>query len=241
VGKTKRRKKKDETSGSGGNSAGGISGGFKSKGLNVEEAEGRKKSVLREYAEAIIIAIILALLIRTFIVQAFKIPSGSMIPTLLVGDHILVWKIIYGIKIPFTDQYLIEFGDPKKGDIIVFKFPKDEEKDFIKRVIGEPGDTIEVRDKEVFLNGKPLEEPYAIHQESHILPREFQPRDNYGPIEVPPSSYFVMGDNRDHSLDSRFWGFVDHNKIKGRAFIIYFSWNGEDSWIRWDRLFSLVS
>jgi len=207
----------------------------------VEEVEERKKSVLREYAEAIIIAIILALLIRTFIVQAFKIPSGSMIPTLLVGDHILVWKIIYGVKIPFTDQYLIEFGDPQKGDIIVFKFPKDEEKDFIKRVMGVPGDTIELRDKKVLLNGKRLKEPYAIHQEPHIMPGEFQPRDNYGPIEVPPHSYFVMGDNRDHSLDSRFWGFVDRNKIKGRAFIIYFSWNGEDSWIRWDRLFSLVS
>lgn len=207
----------------------------------MEKVEERKKSVLREYAEAIIIAIILALLIRTFIVQAFKIPSGSMIPTLLVGDHILVWKIIYGVKIPFTDQYLIEFGDPQKGDIIVFKFPKDEEKDFIKRVMGVPGDTIELRDKKVLLNGKPLKEPYAIHQEPHIMPGEFQPRDNYGPIEVPPHSYFVMGDNRDHSLDSRFWGFVDRNKIKGRAFIIYFSWNGEDSWIRWDRLFSLVS
>ncbi len=207
----------------------------------MKENEEKKKSVLREYAEAILIAIILALLIRTFIVQAFKIPSGSMIPTLLVGDHILVWKIIYGIKIPFTDRYLIHFQDPEKGDIIVFKFPKDEGKDFIKRVIGVPGDQIEIKDKKVYVNGELSDEPYAIHREPHIMPEEFQPRDNHRPITVPPNSYFVMGDNRDQSLDSRFWGFVDYNKIKGRAFIIYFSWDGQESWIRWNRLFSLVT
>lgn len=200
----------------------------------------KRKSVAREYAEAIIIAIILALLIRTFIVQAFKIPSGSMIPTLLIGDHILVWKISYGIKIPFTDTYIIEFGSPKKGDVIVFKFPKDEKKDFIKRIVGEPGDTIEIKNKNVYVNEKLLVEPYAIHKEPNIIPEEFQPRDNFSLVQVPPDSYFVMGDNRDHSLDSRFWGFVNKNKIKGRAFIIYWSWNGVDSWVRWDRLFDGV-
>jgi signal peptidase I len=132
---------------------------------------------------------------------------------------------------------LIHFGKPKRGDIIVFKFPKDESKDFIKRIMGEPGDTIEVRNKQVFVNSKPLNEPYTIHQDPTMIPEEFQPRDNYSVTKVPPDSYFVMGDNRDQSLDSRFWGFVKLEKIQGKAFIIYWSWDGQESWVRWNRLF----
>lgn len=200
----------------------------------------RPRSAVREYAEAIIIAILLALFIRTFIIQAFKIPSGSMIPALNIGDHILVNKFLYGTRIPFTDTILLPIRHPRRQDIIVFKYPEDESKDFIKRVIGEPGDTVEVRQKEVYINGQRLVEPYIIHKESSMLPSEFQPRDNFGPVVVPEESYFVMGDNRDQSLDSRFWGFVKVRKIRGKAFIIYWSWDGEDTWVRWKRIGKLI-
>ena len=204
----------------------------------------RSKSVVREYAEAIIIAILLALVIRAFVVQAFKIPSGSMKPTLLVGDHILVSKFIYGIKIPFTDKELVHFSNPKRGDIVVFEYPVDPTKDFIKRVIGLPGDTVRIHDKQVFVNDKPLDEPYAVHSDDKILPASVSPRDNMGPIVVPPHSLFVMGDNRDESYDSRFWKFVNIDALKGKAFIIYWSWNGDghftlnpnESYIRWNRI-----
>ncbi len=199
----------------------------------------KKKSVIREYAEAIVIAVILALVIRTFVVQAFKIPSGSMIPTLNIGDHILVNKFIYGVKTPFTDKILIPAWKPKRGDIIVFKYPVNEKKDFIKRVVGLPGDAIEIRDKKVLINGQPLIEPYIIHQDPAIFDEE-QKRDNSGVIKVPEESYFVMGDNRDQSLDSRFWGVVKLNKIKGKAFIIYWSWDGDHSWVRWRRIGTLI-
>ncbi|MFQ5455388.1 MAG: signal peptidase I [Nitrospirota bacterium] len=200
----------------------------------------RKKTILREYTEAIATAILLALFIRTFVVQAFKIPSGSMIPTLVVGDHILVNKFIFGIKIPFTDTSLININKPERGDIIVFKFPEDESKDFIKRVIGKPGDTIEIKNKLLYVNNKLMHESYIRHNDNVILQREYQPRDNFGPITVPPESYFVMGDNRDQSLDSRFWGFVKFNKIKGKAFLIYWSWDGKDRWVRWERIGELI-
>ena len=163
----------------------------------------------------------MALIIKAFIVQAFKIPSGSMIPTLKIGDHILVNKFIYGVKIPFTDRIVIPFKMPQRGDIIVFKFPEDEKKDFIKRVVGLPGDTLEIKEKMVHINGKSLEEQYAAHSDPMVYPGAIQPRDNYGPIVIPEDSYFTMGDNRDFSLDSRYWGFVKLNKIKGKAFIIY--------------------
>ena len=199
------------------------------------EKETRKKHFVREYAESILIAIIMALIIKAFVIQAFKIPSGSMIPTMLIGDHILVSKFIYGTKLPFTDKIIIPMKKPSRRDVIVFKFPEDESKDFIKRVIGLPGDTVEVREKIVYINGEPLEEPYAEHGDKMVYPAGIQPRDNFGPVVVPEDSYFVMGDNRDFSLDSRYWGFVKLNKIKGRAFIIYWSWNGEDRWVRWER------
>jgi signal peptidase I len=200
----------------------------------------RKKHILREYGEAILIAVILALFIRTFVVQAFKIPSGSMKPTLLIGDHILVNKFIYGVKIPFLNFTLIPIKDPRQGDIVVFKFPEDPKKDFIKRVVAVPGDKVQIRNKKVYINDKPMEDPYGTHLDPHFIPAGARPRDNLGPVTVPPDSFFVMGDNRDHSYDSRFWGFVDLSAIKGKAFIIYWSWNKENSGLRWRRLGSLI-
>ncbi|OGW13871.1 MAG: signal peptidase I [Nitrospinae bacterium RIFCSPLOWO2_12_FULL_45_22] len=205
-----------------------------------EKEQAIKKSVYREYLEALAYAIVLALFIRAFVVQAFKIPSGSMIPTLQIGDHILVNKFIYGIKIPFTDKKLFTFKEPKRGDIIVFRYPGDEDRDFIKRAIGLPGDTIEIRDKQVSINGKPLKEPYAIFNEHNILGNSGYSRDNYGPVKIPPHHLFVMGDNRDNSMDSRFWGFLDESKVKGRAFIIYWSWDSNDHWVRWRRIGDLL-
>jgi signal peptidase I len=199
-----------------------------------------KKSALRENIEAIIIAVILALFIRTFVVQAFKIPSGSMKETLQIGDHILVNKFIYGVKMPFTQETLISLKDPKRGDIIVFKFPEDPDKDFIKRVVGLAGDVIEIRDKQVFVNNEPVKYEQAVHKDSRIIPGNIQPRDNFGPETVPPDSLFVMGDNRDHSYDSRFWGFVNLKAVKGKAFIIYWSWDRDKFGVRWDRLGDLL-
>ncbi len=199
-------------------------------------ANRRSKPVLQEYGEAILVAIVLALLIRTFIVQAFKIPSGSMIPTLSIGDHILVNKFVYGIKLPFTDRYLVRLGDPKRASIVVFKFPGDETKDYIKRIIGLPGDRVEIRDKRVYISGEPLEEPYAVHSDFQIHPAGNDPRDNFGPFEVPRDSYFMMGDNRDNSNDSRFWGTVQRNKIRGRAFIIYMSCSTKERDQIWGRV-----
>jgi len=199
-----------------------------------------QKSRLREYVEAFVIAVVLALFVRTFVVQAFKIPSGSMIPTLLIGDHILVNKFVYGIKLPFTNMTLIPVGRPRRDDVIVFKYPQDETKDFIKRVIGLPGDRVEVRHQQVYVNDHPLSEPFAVHQEGVTPETETRPRDEFGPVTVPTDSYFVMGDNRDHSLDSRFWGFVSSDKIKGRAFLVYWSWDGLGEWVRWERIGKVV-
>jgi len=195
-----------------------------------------KKSVIREYAEAIIVAVVLALIIRSFVVQAFKIPSGSMEPTLLVGDHILVNKFLYGIKVPFTDMRLFPIHDPQRGDIIVFVYPVEPDKDFIKRIIGLPGDTVEIKDKQVYVNGQPLEDPHGFHAEKTMFPPNVQPRDNFGPVRVPPGDYFVMGDNRDRSYDSRFWGFVKRSAIRGKAFIIYWSKKNHFYNVRWNRL-----
>ena len=199
-----------------------------------------KKHVIREYAESIVIAVVMALIIKAFVIQAFKIPSGSMIPTLKIGDHILVNKFIYGTKLPFTDRIIIPLKRPNRGDIIVFKFPDDEKKDFIKRVIGLPGDIVEIKGKGVYINGSPIDDSYAVHSDPMVYPSGIQPRDNFGPLTVPQDSYFVMGDNRDFSLDSRYWGFVKLNKIKGKAFIIYWSWNGEERWVRWNRMGMLI-
>jgi len=205
-----------------------------------ESAVLTKKNIFREYGEAILIAVILALFIRTFVVQAFKIPSGSMKPTLLVGDHILVNKFIYGIKIPFSDITLIPFKEPKRGDIVVFKFPEDPKKDFIKRVIAVEGEKIQIRNKKVYIDDKPIDNPYGTFLDPHSIPGGAQPRDNLGPVTVPPDSFFVMGDNRDHSYDSRFWGCVKLSALKGKAFIMYWSWDKENSGVRWRRLGRLV-
>jgi len=196
----------------------------------------KPKSKVYEYAEAILIAILIALFIRTFVVQAFKIPSGSMIPTLQIGDHILVNKFIYGVKIPLLRTTLIPLMEPKRGDIVVFIYPEDRSKDFIKRLIAVAGDTVEIRDKKILLNGKPYEDPHGVHTDEVILPSSMQKRDNFGPVTVPEGSIFVMGDNRDHSYDSRFFGFVDLKDVMGKAMIVYWSWNGEENTVRWGRM-----
>jgi signal peptidase I len=197
-----------------------------------------KKSLLWEYVEAIITALILALLIRTFVVQAFKIPSGSMIPTLLIGDHILVNKFLYGTQIPFSDKKILILREPEKGDIIVFKYPENPTKDFIKRVIATEGDTIEEKNKIVYVNGEPVVETYAYHYDP-TMRSDSDKRDTFGRILVPKDKIFVMGDNRDHSYDSRFWGFVDRKEVKGKAFIIYWSWD-PDKWVRFNRIGRLI-
>ncbi|WP_339134619.1 MAG: signal peptidase I [Candidatus Electrothrix sp. GW3-4] len=199
----------------------------------------RHKSTAREYTEAIVIALILALFIRTFIVQAFKIPSGSMLQTLLIGDHILVSKFIYGIKNPFTGAVLLPIKSPKRGDIVVFKYPKDPKLDYIKRVIATAGDTLEIKNKKVFINGAPPEDHYGEFRDAHILPPSEGPRDNFGPVTVPAGHIFVMGDNRDNSYDSRFWGFVNLEAVRGKAFIIYWSWDVKKSLLSWERLSSV--
>jgi signal peptidase I len=215
---------------------------YKNSASETENSEPqvRKKHIVREYAESIIIAVILALIIRTFIVQAFKIPSGSMEDTLAIGDHILVSKFIYGTKIPFTSTRLLKIRDPRRGDVIVFEYPEDPSKDFIKRVIGTPGDTVQVINKRVYVNGKVYENPHEVHKEKDIIPKEQNPRDNTDPIVVPPNSYFVMGDNRDRSYDSRFWKFVRNDQIKGLAFIKYWSWDKENFGVRWKSIGKLI-
>ena len=201
---------------------------------------GKPKSKLQEYIEAIILAIVIAFFIRTFVIQAYKIPSGSMKPTLLIGDHILVSKFNYGIKLPLIRSTLVPLGTPKRGDIVVFIYPEDRSKDFIKRLIGVPGDTIEIRDKKILINGLPYKDEHGVYVDHLIIPGSVQPRDNFGPVTVPKQKLFVMGDNRDESYDSRFWGMVDQRDVLGKALIIYWSWNGEDRDVRWNRIGSLL-
>ena len=206
----------------------------------MKSVEKKKKSIFREYAEAIIVALVLALFIRTFVVQAFKIPSGSMEPTLEIGDHILVNKFIYGTKIPFTSIRLIPWKEPKRGDVIVFIYPLDPSKDFIKRVVGVSGDTIKIVNKKLYINETEVPDPHAVYKEDNIFSAEAQKRDNFGPVTVPKACLFVLGDNRDRSLDSRFWGFVPLEDVRGKAFIIYWSWNSQGTTVRWNRLGHLI-
>lgn len=212
------------------------------KKSTAEKVTTKKKSVWRENIEAIVIAIVIAMFIRTFIVQAFKIPSGSMLETLQIGDQILVNKFIYGVKIPFTNgKTLVSVKDPEREDIVVFKYPEDPSKDFIKRVMAVAGDTLEIIDKQLYINDKLIvKEPYAIHRDNRILPANFSTRDNLKKITIPDNKLFVMGDNRDNSHDSRFWGFVDLTEVKGEAFMIYWSWNKEAFGVRWKRLGNLL-
>jgi signal peptidase I len=192
-----------------------------------------KKSTLREYFESIVIAVILALFIRTFIVQAFKIPTGSMEENLLIGDHLLVNKFVFAPTASALERTLLPIAQVKRDDIVVFKYPEEPDRDFIKRVIGLPGETVEVREKKVYINGKPIDEPFVhflqpVSTESVLHEvTSFDVRERYGPVTVPPDQYFVMGDNRDNSQDSRYWGFLPRDYIKGRALIIYWSYEAE--------------
>jgi len=196
----------------------------------------RWQSLLKEYVEALAVAVILALVIRSSVIQAFKIPSGSMLETLQIGDHLLVNKFLYGLKLPFTNIVVLPISDPAFQDVIVFEFPEDPSKDFIKRVMGLPGDTIEIKDKVVYRNGAKVDEPYT--QFKH--PDSDSDLENFGPITVPKDKYFCMGDNRDESYDSRRWGFVDRSKIKGKAWRIYWSWGDSPISVRWERIGKLV-
>lgn len=201
--------------------------------------EAQSKSVIREYVEAIVIAILLALCIRTFVVQAFKIPSGSMLPTLQIGDHLLVNKFIYGLKIPFNGKVLLPWKTPVRGDVVVFRFPKDRDVDYIKRVIGVAGDKVEIIQKKLMINDAEVVDLHAHFTSPADLGSAASPRDNFGPVVVPSGKIFVMGDNRDNSYDSRFWGFVDQTDILGRAFILYWSWDIDTPLFSIPRLMSI--
>jgi signal peptidase I len=213
----------------------------------------RQKSQLREYAEALFVALLLALAIRTFVVQAFKIPSGSMLPTLQIGDHILVNKFLYGprLEVPLTQISLGRLPGlrkPRPGDVVVFVYPKNPSQDFIKRVIAVGGQKIEIRNRQIFLDGQPWgPAPSPLSTSTTCLPPEAPfswpvlDRDDCGPYTVPEDSVFVMGDNRAQSYDSRAWGPVPLANVKGKALIIYWSWDGPDRWVRWDRIGRLVN
>jgi signal peptidase I len=200
----------------------------------------KSRSVLREYVEAALWALVLTLFLRAFVIQAFRIPSASMQDTLLIGDFLFVNKFEYGPKIPFTHTRLPGLRPPRRGDVIVFQFPQDPSKDYIKRCIATGGETIEIHDKRVSVNGKPLVEPYAIHSDPAIHPAGYDYRDNFGPYTVGRGQMFMMGDNRDNSNDSRYWGPLDMDLVKGRAMFLYWSWNGERNWPRWKRIFQII-
>ena len=185
----------------------------------------KKKGGIKDTFDSIVVAFVIAMIIRAFFVQAYKIPSGSMLNTLLIGDHILVNKMAY------------KFSSPKEGDVIVFAYPLDPSKDFIKRVIGVEGDTIEIKNKKLYRNGKPVDEKYTRYENNYIVPANLSPRDNLPEFKVPKGYVFVMGDNRDSSFDGRYWGFVNKKLIRGKAMIIYWSWNFKDgSGIRFNRI-----
>jgi signal peptidase I len=198
----------------------------------------RAKPVWLEYLEAGVVAVVLALLIRTFLFQAFRIPTGSMEDTLLVGDYLFVNKFLYGAEIPFTGHARLPgIRDPQRGDIIVFRYPKDPSQDYIKRCVALPGDTVEYRDKVLYVNGEPQDEDYVkLADGSRMSPG----RDNFGPVVVPEDKFFMMGDNRDRSSDSRFWGFLDRELIRGKAMFIYFSWDSSRSLPRFGRIFDWI-
>ncbi|MFO7569668.1 MAG: signal peptidase I [Smithellaceae bacterium] len=201
----------------------------------------KPRSKTQETIEAIIIAILIAAVVRVFLVGNYAIPSESMLPTLLAGDRIIANKVIYGIKIPLLRKTLIPVSKPKRGEIVIFIYPEDRSKDFVKRVIGVAGDKIEIRNKKIWLNDQAYSDAYGIYTDPRIYPAILQHRDNFGPVVVPENAIFVMGDNRDWSLDSRFWGFVDLGDVEGRASFIYWSWNSDEKEgifkkLRFDRL-----
>ena len=200
----------------------------------------KRRSIIREYVEAALWALVITLFLRAFVIQAFRIPSESMLDTLLVGDQLFVNRFEYGPKIPFTHVRLPGLHPPRRGDVIVFQFPQDPGKDFIKRCIATGGDSVELREKQVYVNGRRLAEPYAIHSDQAVRPAGLDPRDNFGPMTVPPGELFMMGDNRDNSNDSRFWGGVALDYVKGRALLIYWSWDAARFRLRWDRLLRVI-
>ncbi|MGH7781843.1 MAG: signal peptidase I [Candidatus Binataceae bacterium] len=217
--------------------------------LSPTSAPIARKSVLREYGEALGIAMILALLIRTFFIQAYEIPSGSMEPTLLVGDHILANKLVYGFRMPNSifgltigglpyGHYLFRLEPIRRGDVVVFVYPRNPTEDYIKRVVGIPGDVVEVKAGKVWLNGAPMPDPHAHFEVPDSERTTASVRDYFGPVTVPPGDLFMMGDNRDDSSDSRFWGFAPEDNVEGRAMNIYWSWDSDSSRIvplRWSR------
>ncbi|MFH1784416.1 MAG: signal peptidase I [bacterium] len=192
-----------------------------------QETKNKIKKETFEWIKTIVIALILALSIRTFVVQAFKIPSGSMMDTLFAGDYLFVNKFLYGTKIPFTDTKIIPIKSPQRGDIIVFKYPVDPKRNFIKRCIGLPGETLQIKNKQVYIDGKPIKEDYVVFKDKSLYPNVdylaegYSKRDNFGPVVVSQGAYFMMGDNRDSSYDSRFWGFLPKKNIKGKALLVY--------------------
>jgi signal peptidase I len=215
--------------------------------VKTTAAPAYRKSTAREYFESICVAVILALFVRTFIVQAFKIPTGSMENNLLIGDHLLVNKFVFAPTLTGLENAVLPIDPIRRGDIVVFKYPEEPERDFIKRVIGLPGETIELRNKKVYIDNKPIDEPY-VH---FLFPPEpagegsdsgftdFDVRRTYGPVTVPEGHYFMMGDNRDNSQDSRYWGFMPRSYVKGKALFVYFSFGEESglfSGVRWSRL-----
>lgn len=221
--------------------------------MTEAKSEGKKKrtkSVVREYFELIAETAVFVFFVMTFVVQAFQIPTGSMEPTLLVGDFLLVNKFVYDNGTPPLDRALLPRREIRRGDIIVFKYPNELSKDYVKRVVGLPGEKLEIRDKQVYINDQPIDEPNKVHSDSQVYAKngyynyEETIRDNYGPVIVPAGHLFAMGDNRDWSSDSRYWGFVPLNYVKGRPWIIYFSYTAErDAYMKTsvrDRLKKLV-
>jgi len=202
--------------------------------------QSKPRSIVREYVEAALWALIITLFLRAFVIQAFRIPSESMKDTLLVGDFLFVNKFEYGPKIPFTHIRLPGLRKPKRGDVIVFQFPQDPSKDFIKRCIATGGETVEIKNKQVSVNGVALNEPYTIHTDPVVKPAGYEYRDNYGPFTVPPGEMFMMGDNRDNSNDSRYWGTLEMDLVKGRAMFLYWSWDGQKTWPRWNRILRII-
>jgi signal peptidase I len=191
------------------------------------------KSRLRQNVESLLMAVLVALLVRSSVVEAFWVPSGSMLPTIQIGDHLFVNKLAYGMHLPFVGREITQWSPVQHDDIVVFTSPVDQKTDLIKRVIAVGGDTVEVRNKHLVINGDQIPDPHATFTDPHV--RDSTPRDNFGPVTVPPGKFFVMGDNRDQSYDSRYWGFADERDVKGKATFIYWSWNSQTHWVRWDR------
>jgi signal peptidase I len=223
----------------------------------------RSKSVTREYYEAILVAFILALFVRTFVFENFKIPSGSMMDNLLIGDHLVVNKLVFSRHLPTPLHGLLPYREPRRGDVVVFKYPNQPRRDFIKRCVAVAGDRVEIRSKQLYINDEPVEEPYVVFKGDQAGRKTGLPGDNYPPRVVPDGTIFCLGDNRDRSLDSRFWGPVPLSYVKGRAVVIYWSYEAKgDDWewrgllhrmrqlaevflnfftkTRWSRMFQLI-